>query len=85
MSVRRMETKEQREFWAGVDKVADEVSRWPRWKIASGLYAIRGEPPTEEELDEIQASSKKPERQKKKTKSMNESSIKDFSRMIDLD
>jgi len=33
--------EESREFWAGVDRVAEEVSQWPECKRAAAMVAIR--------------------------------------------
>lgn len=51
--IRHQDTKESREFWRFVERASARVARWPRWKIAAGLYAVRGYPPSVCEIDEV--------------------------------
>lgn len=33
---RKMNTKESREYWRAVEKIAKQVKRWPKWKRQLG-------------------------------------------------
>ena len=52
---RNMSTPEARKFWANVDASAAEVYTWPAWKMAAGLWSVRGYPPTVEEVDRLRS------------------------------
>jgi hypothetical protein len=46
-------TPEKREFWDGVEKAAEEVASWPAWKRGE-----TEEEPSDEEVEEVEASHK---------------------------
>lgn len=38
---RKLETQENRDFWAFVDRMADEVAKWPVWMRQSVVFSER--------------------------------------------